>query len=197
MEDRGSSARNTSRSRQDGRIFSIPTTEMSVRGSVTHIRPLPSDSTTTSDPVSAIAKFAPDTPTEADRNAWRRCVRAAAASAAGSSVSPAGASGIWVRKISLISARFLWMAGTRMWLGRSWPSCTMSSARSVSSALMPSAASASFSPVSWVAIDFTLTTPSAPALRTRPATIALASSASAAQCTCPPARVTLASSRSR
>ena len=84
-----------------------------------------------------------------------------------------------------------------MWLGRSWPSWTMSSARSVSSAVMPSAASASFSPVSWVAIDFTLTTPLAPASRTRRATIALASSAPEAQCTCPPARVTLASSRSR
>ena len=73
----------------------MPTTEISVRGSVTHIRPLPSDSTTTSEPVSAIAKFAPDTPTWADRNAWRRCARAAAARAGGSSVSPAGAPGIW------------------------------------------------------------------------------------------------------
>ncbi len=62
---------------------------------------------------------------------------------------------------------------------------------------MPSAASASFSPVSWVAIDFTLTTRSAPAARTRPATIAFASPASCAQCTCPPARVTFSSSRSR
>ena len=161
----------------------MPTTEISVRGSVTHIRPLPSDSTTTSDPVSAIAKFAPDTPTWADRNACRKWARAAAASATGSSVSPAGAPGIWLRKISLISARFRWMAGTRMWLGRSWPSWTMSSARSVSSAPMPSAASASFSPVSWVVMLLTLTTASAPAARTRPATIAFASSAPAAQCT--------------
>ena len=87
---------------------------MSVRGSVTHIRPLPSDSTTTSDPVSAIAKLAPEMPTCADRNTCRRCARAAAASAAGSSVRPAGASGISRRKISRISARFRWMAGTRM-----------------------------------------------------------------------------------
>ena len=197
MEDRGSRARNTSRSRQEGRIFSIPVTQMSVCGRVTHIRPLPSDSTTTTEPVSAMAKLAPHTPTRADRNAWRRCARAAAASAGGSSVSPAGASGICWRKISLISARFLWMAGTRMWLGRSWPSWTMSSARSVSSASMPSAASASFSPVSWVTIDLTLTTRSAPAARVRPATIALASPASWAQCTWPPARVTFSSSRSR
>gem|GEM_PF-5892460 len=79
MEDRGSSARNTSRSRQDGRIFSIPTTEISVRGSVRHIRPLPSDSTTTIDPVSAIAKFAPDTPTD-ERPPWDMASSSRAAS---------------------------------------------------------------------------------------------------------------------
>ena len=50
-------------------------------------------------------------------------------------------------------------------------------------AVMPSAASASFRPVSSVAIDFTLTTWSVPAARTRAATMALASVASAAQWT--------------
>ena len=50
-------------------------------------------------------------------------------------------------------------------------------------AVMPSAASASFSPVSWVAIDFTFTTRSAPAARVSEATRALASSAPLAQCT--------------
>ena len=50
-------------------------------------------------------------------------------------------------------------------------------------AVMPSAASASFSPVSWVAIDFTFTTRSAPAARVSEATRALASSALLAQCT--------------
>ena len=49
-----------------------------------------------------------------------------------------------------------------MWLGRSSPSCTISSARSVSQAAMPCAASASLSPISWVAIDLTLTTSSMP-----------------------------------
>ena len=97
----------------------MPTTEISVRGSVRHIRPLPSDSSTTREPVSAIAKFAPETPTVADRKARRRWLRAAAASSAGLSVRPAGASGIWRRKISRISARLRWMAGTRMWLGLS------------------------------------------------------------------------------
>ncbi len=114
VEERGSSARNTSRSRQDGRIFSIPTTEIRVSGIVRHIRPLLSDSTTTSDPVSAMAKLAPEIPAFADRNARRRCSRAAAARSRGSSVSPRGASGISRRKISLISLRLRWMAGTRM-----------------------------------------------------------------------------------
>ena len=84
-----------------------------------------------------------------------------------------------------------------MWLGRSSPSCTISSARSVSIARMPSAARASFSPVSWVAIDLTLTTLSASASLTSLATIALASAASRAQCTWPPALVTFSSSWSR
>ena len=48
------------------------------------------------------------------------------------------AAAIWSRKISRISARLRWIAGTRMWLGRSSPSCTISSARSVSQAAMPS-----------------------------------------------------------
>ena len=47
-----------------------------------------------------------------------------------------------------------------MWLGLSWPSWTISSARSVSQAAIPAAARASLSPISWVAIDLTLTTSS-------------------------------------
>src|SRR6516225_581990 len=38
VELRGSSARNTSRSRQDGSTFSTPTTEISTRGRVRHMR---------------------------------------------------------------------------------------------------------------------------------------------------------------
>ena len=52
-------------------------------------------------------------------------------------------------------------------------------------------------PISWVAIDLTLTTSSAPAWRTRSATIWLASSPSRAQCTCAPAAVAAASNFSR
>ena len=101
------------------------------------------------------------------------------------------------RKISRISARFLWIAGTRMWLGLSSPSWTMSSARSVSCAAMPAASSASFSPISWVAIDLTLTTSEAPVACTSRVTISLASFASRAQCTVPPRAVTCRSRETR
>ena len=81
--------------------------------------------------------------------------------------------------------------------GQSSPSCTISSARSVSYAVMPATASASLRPISWVAIDLTLTTSVSPVALTRSATIRLASSASAAQWTWPPAAVTASSSRTR
>ena len=51
-----------------GISFSIPTTLISVSGNVRHMRPLPSDSATSSPPVSAIAKFAPLTATLVFRN---------------------------------------------------------------------------------------------------------------------------------
>ena len=139
VEDRGSSCRNTSRSCQRGTSFSIPMTVIKVSGRVRHIRPLPSDSTTAKVPLSATAKLAPLIATFADRNFRRRCLRAAPASAAGSSVSSGSTSAISRRKISRISARLRWMAGTRMCDGLSWPSWTISSARSVSSAAIPAA----------------------------------------------------------
>src|SRR5690625_7856393 len=78
VEERGSSCKNTSRSWKLGTTFSIPTTEIRVLGRVRHIRPLPSDSTTTMVPVSATAKFAPETATASDmsRNFSRRKRRA-------------------------------------------------------------------------------------------------------------------------
>ena len=57
----------------------------------------------------------------------------------------------------------------------SCPSCTISSARSVSQAAIPAASSASLRPISWVAIDLTLTTSSAPVARTSEVTIRFAS----------------------
>ncbi len=175
----------------------MPTTEISVSGRVTHMRPLPSDSTTTRVPVSATRKFAPEIPTFARKNFSRRCSRAASASSPGRSPSPSGAgrpqSAIRSEKISRISSRLRWIAGTRMCDGRSSPSCTISSARSVSYARTPAPASAAFSPISWVAIDLTLTTSRSPVSRTSRVTMRLASRASAAQCTVPPAAVTASS----
>ncbi len=131
-------------------------------GSVRHIRPLPSDSSTTIVPVSATAKFAPLIAIRARRNFSRRWSRAASASSRGLSVMPAGAGRparpISCSKMSRTSARLRWIAGTRMCEGRSWPSWTMSSARSVSQTSIPSRARASLSSISWVAIDLTLTT---------------------------------------
>ena len=65
----------------------MPITVTSTSGSVVHMRPLPSDSTTQTVPVSAMPKFAPLTAMGADRNFSRRCRRAASARAAGSSES--------------------------------------------------------------------------------------------------------------
>src|SRR5690606_11665175 len=60
------------------------------------------------------------------------------------------------------------------------PIWTMSSARSVSSAVMPLAANASLSPISWVVMDLTLTTSDRPVARTSSTTMRFASWASAA-----------------
>ena len=62
----------TSKSCQVGMSFSIPMSVIRTCGSVMHIRPFPSDSTTQTVPVSATAKFAPQMPTFAERNFSRR-----------------------------------------------------------------------------------------------------------------------------
>src|SRR5918997_1549468 len=89
------------------------------------------------------------------------------------------------------------MAGTRMCELVSPASWMMNSARSVSKTSMPSRWRYSLSLVSSVAMDLTLTTSSEPwSLTIRPM-ISFASSASRAQWTWPPARVTDSSSSSR
>ncbi len=69
VAERGSSCRKTSRSSNRGSTFSMPITVIRTRGSVVHMRPLPSDSTTATVPVSATAKFAPDTATRGAQEA--------------------------------------------------------------------------------------------------------------------------------
>ena len=194
VDERGSSCRNTSMSCHDGTSFSTPITVTSTSGSVVHMRPLPSDSTTQTVPVSATAKFAPEMPMRASRNFARRCRRAASASASGSSVRSGRSSSR--ANSSRISARFLWIAGTRMCDWTSSPSWMINSARSVSIGRTPEPSSASFSLISSVAIDFTFTTSSTPCARAISHTIRFASAASRAQCTWPPAAPTAASSRS-
>ncbi len=92
----------------------MPITVISVLGRVVHIRPLPSDSTTHTVPVSATAKFAPLIATSAVMNLSRRKRRAASARSAGSGDTPS-APGRFARNRSRISARLRWIAGTRMW----------------------------------------------------------------------------------
>ena len=72
----------------------------------------------------------------------------------------------------------------------------ISSARSVSIASIPRACRPSLRSISSVASDLTLITSRAPLASAMPATIAVASAPSRAQCTVPPARVTAASRRS-
>ena len=85
VDERGRSCRKTSRSSGAGTSFSIPTTVISVSGSVVQKRPLPSDSTMQTVPVSATAKLAPLMATFARRKRSRRWRRAASASSRGSS----------------------------------------------------------------------------------------------------------------
>ena len=133
------------------------------------MRPLPSDSTTQTVPVSATARFAPEIATRARRNAALRWSLAASASSAGSS--PSSGRPSRSRKRSRISVRLWWIAGTSRCDGRSPASWTISSARSVSSGLIPAASSASFSPSSSVVSDLTLTTSRSPVASTSPTTI--------------------------
>ena len=147
--------------------FSMPMTVISVSGRVRHIRPLPSDSTTASVPVSATPKLAPEIATLARRNFSRRCSRAASASSRGIVGQAVGRRpadlAISARKMSRISVRLRWMAGTRMWRGQVVRRAGRSARPGRSPRRRcPAAARASLSPISWVAIDLTLTTSSAP-----------------------------------
>ena len=137
------------------------------------MRPLPSDSTTQIVPVSAIPKFAPLTATGTERNFSRRCRRAASA------IALASQPRCWplaiVRSNSArISARFWWIAGTRMC---DWWSSSAELDDQLGEVgldrLDARAASASLSPISSVASDLTLITSRAPWSRAMPATIAV------------------------
>ncbi len=72
VAERGSVCSNTSRSAKRGITFSIPAMAISVSGNVRHMRPLPSDSTMVTPPVSATRKFAPQMAIFTRRNFSRR-----------------------------------------------------------------------------------------------------------------------------
>ena len=188
--ERGRSWRKTSKSCQVGTTFSMPMTEIRTLGQG---QAHPAVALGLDDADRAGLGDAEVGP--ADRRPARSgtsaagASRAAAARAFGSSVRPSVSSSRR-RKRSRISARFLWIAGTRMCDDRSPASWMISSARSVSIASMPTCARASFRPISSVVSDLILTTSFAPWPATIPAMIRLASAASRAQWTCPPARVT-------
>ncbi len=160
VDERGRSWRKTSRSANRGSSFSIPRIDTRTGGRVVHIRPFPSDSTMQTAPVSAMPKLAPLTPTRASRNRSRRYRRAASARSAGSFDVIPGA--IVRAKRSRISLLLRWIAGTRMCDGQSPSSWRISSAKSVSSAWMPTSAHAPLSSISSVVRDFIFTTSSAP-----------------------------------
>ncbi len=101
------------------------------------------------------------------------------------------------RKRSRISVRLRWIAGTRMCEGQSPSSWRISSAKSVSIASTPPAASASLRPISSVVSDFTFTTSVTPCARATLSTAAFASAASRAQCTVAPAATSASSNCSR
>ena len=72
VAERAKSWSMTSISWKRGSTFSIPARVIRVRGSVRHMRPLPSDSTTTTEPVSAMRKLAPLMAVGTVKNFWRR-----------------------------------------------------------------------------------------------------------------------------
>ncbi len=72
VAERASNWSMTSRSWKRGNTFSMPARVIRVRGRVRHMRPLPSDSTIATEPVSAMRKLAPLMAVGTVRNFWRR-----------------------------------------------------------------------------------------------------------------------------
>ena len=145
--------------------------------------PLPSFVTSTIEPVSATAKFAPVIPTSAVSNTARSCRRAAAVSfsSSGRSSLPSTAP----RRAATSTAVFS-IAGAMMWAGCSPASWRMYSPRSVSTTRSPSRSSASFRRISSLAIDFDFATSRASPRRQMSRIVSAASPAVAAKCTWPP-----------
>ena len=113
-------------------------------------------------------KFAPETATGTERNFARRCRRAASAIAVASLPSELALGDRALEQRADLGAVAVDRRDEDVRLLVVGPSWTISSARSVSSAWMPSASSASFIPISSVASDLTLITSSVPCARAMP-----------------------------
>ena len=164
--------------------LSMPKSAMCTGGSVVVKSALPSFVTRTIVPVSAIAMFAPEMPTVASMNFWRKDSRACfwIASTVGSVPNTLAAS-------SLVRC----MAGAIRCEGCVCVSCTIRSPRSVSTTSMPRLSRCGLSSISSLAIDLLLVTTMrlpagtcAAALKQIWAMISRASCASFAMCTSPP-----------
>ena len=194
VEERGSSCRKTSRSCEASARASRSRGPMtSTGGSVVHMRPLPSDSTTQSVPVSATPKFAPLTPTCASQELLAQ-VDAAPPRRGRRVVRDRCRARSCARRGRGSRVRLRWIAGTRMCDDQSPSSCRISSAKSVSSAWMPACGERVVQADLVRRQRLDLHDLGRRRGRARPrARSAFASAASRAQCTCPPAAVTAAS----
>ena len=178
-----------------GTSFSMPAVTMCTRGGVVVSSALPSLVTVHVAPVSATRKFAPEIATSAVRNLSRSSRRALSTIA--SMVSSWCGARCRRLNISETCSRVRCIDGHTMCDGRSPPSCTMCSARSVSTRSMPASSSAWGRPISSPSMDLTRVTRFAPASLHRRTTICEASSAVAAQYTLAPEAMALRSNSSR
>ncbi len=137
-------------------------TVIRVCGRVRHIRPLPSDSTTHSVPVSATAKLAPDTATRAERN-LRAQVRPGGHGQLPRVVGQRRVDPGHLPQEDLPDLGPVAVDRRYQDVRRPVVSQLDDQLGQVGfQAVMPASARASLSPISWVTIDFTLTTSVAP-----------------------------------
>ena len=198
MAERGSTRMNTERSSRVGITFSMPAMTIWARGRVCERSPLPSLVKITEEPVSAIRKLAPVSPTSAPRNCSRSTARASAMISLPSESERSAGLSVWaLRKASVHCSVATWIAGATIWLGDSPRSWRMYSPRSVSTARTPFSARNSLRPISSETMDLPLAMVFAPRRRQMARIAWRASSAVAHQWTSPPAARQFSSNRSR
>ena len=174
-----------------GTAFSMLAMAMWVLGRVSVRSALPSLVTRAIEPVSAINRLAPVSPTSAARNSRRSMVRASSKSSRGWSRGRSAANSRCLSlKVSATWSMDRWMAGAIRWLGGSLRNWMMYSPRSVSTGRTPLASRWPLMAISSPIMDLLLVTVSAPASWQMAKIISRASAASLAQCTWPPCSIT-------